>query len=110
VKQVCVSPGVGCAVGIDQRIEWLERQAAPLRAELAPIEEELRLLTKRRQSQAAGRSGGRASRKKSKHDYALAFRDYDAWEGRRGGLKAVAECRGIPIRTLSWALARRPKD
>lgn len=109
MKRVRVPSSVEGPVGIEQRIEWLERQAAPLRAALAPIEEELRLLTKRRQSKAAGRAGGCASRK-SKHNYALAFSEYDAWEGRRGGLKAIAELRGIPIRTLSWALARRPKE
>jgi len=92
---------------IDREIERLETRARPLLAKLDPIQAALRELRKSRQAKEAGSVGGRAKRK-PKHDYERVFKTYDEWGG-RGALTGTAKLHGIPIRTLSFALDRRPK-
>lgn len=90
---------------IDREIEKLEKKAAPLRARLYPIQDALRDLRKTRQAKEAASAGGR-SRRQAKHDYESAFRTYDTWSG-SGALTQTAKQHGIPVRTFTWALAKR---
>ena len=90
---------------IDGEIEKLEKRAGPLRAKLHPIQDALRELRRTRQAKEAASAGGRAKRQ-ARHDYESAFRTYDTWTG-SGALTQTAQRHGIPIRTFTWALAKR---
>lgn len=90
---------------IDALIAKLERRAAPLREKLVPLERDLAVLRKLRQTKLAGKAGGKA-RRKSKHDVEKALRIYDEYGG-RGALKHTVEATGIPTRTMSRILAAR---
>ena len=90
---------------IDREIARLEAKAVLLRAKLYPIQDALRELRNTRQAKEAASAGGRSMRQ-AKHDYESAFRTYDTWTG-SGALTQTARQHGIPIRTFSWALAKR---
>ncbi|WP_332660889.1 hypothetical protein [Brevundimonas sp.] len=90
---------------IDREIDKLEQRARPLCDKLYPIQDRLRELRKTRQAKVAASAGGRAKRQ-ARHDYDSAFRTYDTWTG-SGALTQTAQRHGIPIRTFTWALAKR---